>query len=78
MCNLRDDGAERELPGPISIQPQLRSTAEEAAIALPLLIEMRCKLFETQRCVISERRFTFPGELEKLFPKKGGESGLGV
>lgn len=65
VCNLRDDGAEgeRELLGAISITPWLRSAAEEPAVALPLLIKMRCKLFETQRCVISERPFAFPDEL---------------
>lgn len=64
VCNLRDDGAEGEweLLGAISIKPWLRSAAEEPAVALPLLIEMRCKLFETQHCIISERLFTSPGE----------------
>lgn len=69
---------EWELPGPISIQPRLRSAAEQPAITLPLLIKMRRELFETQCCVISEWRFTFPGESEKLFYKNAGKSGLGV
>lgn len=62
VCNLRDDGAEGEweLLGAISIKPWLHSAAEEPAIALPLLIKTRRKLFETRRCIVSEQHFAFP------------------